>query len=213
MLNLILRLFIMYFVLTCFIRATGKRQIGEMELSELITAFLISELAVSPLTDTDIPLLYAITLIICLFALEVTISFLITKCPVAKRFFEGMPSILINNGTLDIKELAKQRMSVEELLSSLRLNEKSEVESISYAILEPNGRLSAFDKTSAPAFPLIVDGKVIKENLKVVNKDIKWLNSALRHANSTLESVFLLTATPEPSPKLYFIYKNVNKKN
>lgn len=95
MFPVLIRTLIIYITLIASIRLTGKRQVGEMQLSELITAFLISEVAASPLADPDIPLVYGVVPILLLISLEIVISFVTTKSVILKRMFAPPPTVLI----------------------------------------------------------------------------------------------------------------------
>ena len=143
------RTIIVYIFLVIAMRLTGKRQIGELQLSELITALLLSELAASPITNNNIPLSYAFVPILTLVCIEIINTFLVTKNVAARRFLDGVPNIIIKKGVLDQKELAKVRMSMEELFAELRLKDIYDISEVEYAILEQNGQLSVTPKTAS----------------------------------------------------------------
>lgn len=191
MTNILIRTVIIYLFLILFIRFTGKRQIGELQLSELVTTLLLSEVAALPITDGDIPLLHALIPIVFLMSLEVIISYFVTKFAPLKMFFDGSPSILIRNGTIDIKELSRQRISVEELISSLRQLEKPDISSLGFVFLEPNGQLSAFDSGTDIMLPVIVDGKFNYSTLHTLELDEKDIRKMLSDRQYTPESLFL----------------------
>ena len=210
MVMIFLRTIIMYIFLVVVMRLTGKRQIGELQLSELITALLLSELAASPITNNNIPLCYGIVPILTLICIEIINTFIVTKSQILKRFFDGVPSILINKGVLDQKELAKTRMSIEELTAELRLKDIYDLSEVEYAILEQNGQLSAAPKTAAKplsvgdmslvlpdkgiAHLLIVDGKISKYNLRLTGKTEIWLKKRIKaYGFADIDEVFLFT--------------------
>ncbi len=209
MLTILIRIILIYVLLIGTMRLMGKRQIGELQLSELVTTFLLSELAAAPITDDQIPLAFAIVPISVLLALEVIISFAVTKIPVLKPLFDGKPSVLIRRGELDIKEIGRVRISVEELLSQLRVAGVADISEVDYAILEQNGQLSVIPKRkdspptaaesktrvieSGIAHAVIVDSHISKHALKQLGHDRKWLESRLKHHHVTLDGVFLFT--------------------
>lgn len=127
------RTVIIYILLLAVIRLMGKRQIGELEVSELVTTLLLSELASQPISDSNIPLLNAVVPILVLLTAEVILSYVLTKSKAAKKLLNGTPSILINKGVLDQKELNKSRISVEELMGELRLKDISDISAVNYA--------------------------------------------------------------------------------
>ena len=102
-----MRTIIIYILLLAVIRLMGKRQIGELEVSELVTTLLLSELASQPISDSNIPLMNAVVPILVLMTAEVILSYILTKSKTAKKILNGTPSILVNKGILDQKELNK----------------------------------------------------------------------------------------------------------
>ena len=175
-------------------RLSGKRQVGELQLSELITAFLISEVATTPLTDPDMPILYALIPITTLLCLEVTVSYVTTKSVAIKRLFEPPPTVLIGKGKLNIDELKKQRLTADELISSLRLNNVSDINTVGYCFLEHNGQISSFSKDEVLALPVIVDGKIHNGHLKLVGRDENWIKARLREQKTDMSEVFIATS-------------------
>lgn len=209
MLTILIRIIIVYALLIGTMRLMGKRQIGELQLSELITTILLSELAAQPITDNEIPLAFAVIPVALLLSLEVIISFGVTKLPFLKPIFDGKPSVLIRRGELQFDEIARVRISIEELLSQLRIEGVPDISDVDYAILEQNGQLSVIPKrASSPAdakdanikvtesgiaHAIIVDSHISDHDLNVIGHDRKWLNSRLRHYRVTPKEVFLFT--------------------
>lgn len=209
MATVLIRTAIIYVLFTLAIRLMGKRQVGEMQLSELITTFMLSELAVNPIQDISIPIAYALIPLIFLFSMEVIMSFVVTKSSFFQKFFVGTPSIIIKNGVLNQKELSRLRISIGELLSELRLKDVASIEDVDYAILEQNGKLSVFLKSEkralsledikkkAPsqgiAHTLIADGEINSSELKALKLSEDEILGYLRRRNLELGQVFLLT--------------------
>ena len=127
-------------------RLMGKRQIGELEISDLITTLLVSEIASLPLTDLNIPVSHAIIPIILLLTFEVVSSTLLMKFPPIKKFISTRPTTLIDNGILYPDQLQKVRLTADELISEIRQNGISDIEEVQYAILEQNGKISIIQK-------------------------------------------------------------------
>ena len=182
--------FIYLFLLFCM-RISGKRQVGQLQISELITAFLISDIAATPIYDKSIPLPHAIVPIIVLIILEVAISYITTKSSLFKRLLEPAPAVIISNGKLDIDEMKKQRLTVEELISSLRMNNAADISNIKYCFLENNGQISFFNKDDSLTLPVIVDGDIHENNLKIMGKNKRWLNEKLKEQNTTKDEIFI----------------------
>ena len=204
---ILLRTLILYVLLVIVMRISGKRQIGQLQLSELVTTLLISEIAANPIVSPHTPLFHAILPILFVALLELVISFLVTRSGLIKKIFEGSPSILIRHGSIDQNELSRQRISLDELLSTLRQEGYPDPAEISFAILEQNGQVSVFDKSEegALAYPVIIDGKINPANLKAAGKNENWIDKQLQAQNCALNDVFLLTVTDSGS--LYFVKK------
>lgn len=209
MLTILMRLIIIYTILIGTMRVMGKRQIGELQVSELVTTILLSELAAQPIADPQIPLIFAIIPIGALISIEVVISFAVTKIPFLKPIFDGKPSILISKGKLNTAEILRVRISLEELLSQLRIAGVADIGEVDYAILEQNGQLSVITKKHASppsaddlqvkvsesgiAHALIVDSEVSDFNLKQIGRSRGWLEKRLSHYKIKLADVMLFT--------------------
>lgn len=217
MITILFRTIIIYIVLIGVMRLMGKRQIGELDLSELITTLLLSELAVTPIADNNIPFAHALVPVIVIISLEIFLSYIITKSNLMKKLFGGRPSYIIRGGQLDQKELAKLRLSIDELLGEARLKDIADISEINYAILECNGRLSVFPKTTLPpsdpnvdrgvAHPLVIDGYVSRENLTRVGHDEAWLMKRLGDRKLRPRDVFLFTIDDSGTENLIYKYK------
>lgn len=146
MLTILLRTAIIYILLISVMRLMGKRQIGELEISDLVTTFLISEIASLPISDPELPLSHAIVPIVVLLNLEIGISLLNSRFPKFKFLFTARPSTLIRDGKLCQKALSDARLSFDELFSELRQQGVDDISQIKYAILEQNGNITVIQK-------------------------------------------------------------------
>lgn len=144
----LIRLVLVYILLTLTVRFMGKRQIGEMQMSELVVAFMLSELAAMPITDAGIPLLYSILPILLLAVLEILTSFAFLHMPQLARLIAGTPQVIIRDGQIDRRMLRASRMTLSELMGELRLAGYGDPDDIAYAILEENGRLSVIARAA-----------------------------------------------------------------
>ncbi|MBQ2732917.1 MAG: DUF421 domain-containing protein [Clostridia bacterium] len=210
-LNSVIKAFAIYFGLMIAMKLLGKRQAGEMRLSELITTLLISELATAPILERELPVHIPISALITILLLEFITSFLALKIPFVRELVEGKPSALINRGRLDKKELRRARMSVDELLSEMRLQGISEPEDIYCATLESNGKMSFILKSDARpltfsdlhlpceekgvAHAVITAGRVDHAELKACGRNEQWLSNLLKEKNAALSDVLLCTVT------------------
>ncbi len=178
-------------------RLSGKRQIGEIQISELVTTFLLSDIASYPLTDPAIPLLNAIIPIFTIIPLEIIFSFLTTKSARLKKILDGNPGIIILHGKIQKGEMSRARLSMEDLLCELRLKNISCVDEVDYAILEQNGQISVFSKKEAPlSHAVVIDGALNEALLKKIGRNKHWLYQTMQERNiNDLRNVFLLSVT------------------
>lgn len=206
-----IRTVIMFSVLFASMRIMGKRQLGELEPIELTVAILISNLAAQPLADVGTPLIYGLVPVLTLFCLQVTITLVSAKSIRFRRLLGGSPTVIIENGVIDQKELKASRVSLDELFAELRGMGYTDAAEIKRAVLETDGSLSVipYDRY-APITPdvlgvnvsekklptaVISDGRVLSANLKSLGLNEKWLFSQLRKKGiKNPAEVFLMTA-------------------
>ncbi|MCR5663723.1 MAG: DUF421 domain-containing protein [Oscillospiraceae bacterium] len=220
-----LRTLIIYFALLATMRLLGKRQLGEMELSEFVVAALIADLAAHPLQDIGIPMLNGLVPIVTLFCCEVLISGLSLKSIKLRTLLFGRPSRLIRKGVIDQTEMRKNRFTLDELLQELRSQGVSDVSKVDEAILETDGRLTVLLypselpptaammglKAEGGASPVILvsDGRILDESLRALGRDREWLEKRLReHGARDAKSVYLLTA--DEGGRIYFAKKEAS---
>ena len=176
----------------------GKRQISELEVSELVSTLLISEIASVTIDDPDIPLLNAIIPILFIFATEVILSTIKNKSEKLKRTIEGRPVYIIYKGKLLQKALTENRISINELLSEMRIQGIGDISEINYAILEQNGSLSILKNgDSSIAHSIIIDGEIIYDTLKSIGYNEEWMNKELKKYKTTKNNIFLMTVTDD----------------
>lgn len=215
-----LRALIIYFLIIVSLRFMGKRQIGELQPTELVVTILISEVAAVPLDDADSPLFATFIPVAVLICLEVIISGISMKSMKFRRILTGKPIIVINDGVIDQKALKSTRISVSDLLDSLRLKGYFDVSKIKFAVIEMNGQISVMPKEeNAPLcaeninlnlpkkeipFTLISTGTIIKNHFKEVGVNEKEIKKRLKKENLTQEQVLLMTCDKN---KNYYIVK------
>lgn len=209
MLRLVIHSVTIYFFLILAMRLMGKRQLGELQLSELITTFLLSEIASTPITNREFPLHYAIISMSIIIFFEIVIPILMFRFTFLKRLIEGKPSYIIFKGKLSQKEMKKNRITIEELLASLRTMSVADISELEYLILEPNGQLSYFPKSTSRgvtvedlklsvkdkgvAHPLVIDKVICEKNIRKLGISHEVLSEMLSRYNVSPEDVFLMT--------------------
>ena len=167
MVAIVIRCLIMYILLTFSMRIMGKRQIGELDVGDLVSTLLISELAAIPIDDPDIPLLNAVIPILLLISLEIIISTIKNRSRLIKKAVEGRPVYIIYKGRILEDELIKNRISINELLGEMRGQNIFDISEIKYGIIEQNGIISFFKNSDTEfAHSLIIDGELLSDTVK-----------------------------------------------
>lgn len=142
MLTIIIRTVLIYIVVTAAIRIMGKRQVSDMQTSELVITFIISQTAALPLEDVERPLLNSLIPIMMIIAIELIISLVMMKSRRARSLICGHPIVVIKDGKIIESQLRRLRISYEDLYSLLRAKNMSDEKGVQYGIIEPNGTLS-----------------------------------------------------------------------
>ncbi len=226
MLIVAIRTFIMYFALLVALRLMGKSELSKMSPFQLVVVFMIAELAAIPIDSIDASLINGLMSIFMLVFLQILLSFISTKSEMFKTIISGRPTLLIEGGKLNIKELSHQRITITDLMEQLRIKSCPSISDVEFAVLESNGELSVIKKSgkqpltpddmkmtaSKPVFPSIIisDGNLYEENLALVGIGMNEFEDKLRKVNITsFGDVFL--AFCDGSKKLH-IY-TADKKN
>lgn len=205
------RTIILYLILMVGLRLMGKRQIGELEPSELVLTLIISDLAAVPMQDFGIPLVNGVFPIVTLLCLSMLLSFFSLKSIRFRSLVCGRPALIVREGKLLQENMARNRFTVDELFEQLRGQGYSSLRDIKYAILETSGQVSVLPYAkAAPMTPqaagvtvaedvtlpvlLINDGHVMDHNLAACGRDRAWLDKELHARRLTSpRQVFLMT--------------------
>ena len=162
-----------------------------MQPFELVIAIMIADLASVPMSDTGIPITNGIIPILALLLIQLIISIINLKSIWGRKVLCGMPSILIFRGKIDEKLMKKEKFTINELQERLRQNNIFNIADVEYAILETSGQLTVIQKpekrNTIPEdfgitpeyegipYDLVIDGKIMYENLKAIGRNYKWL--------------------------------------
>ncbi|MEW9700099.1 DUF421 domain-containing protein [Paenibacillus sp. SI8] len=196
-LTIFLRTVLIYFVVFLMLRIMGKREIGKLSLFDLVISIMIAEIAVFVLEDARKPLMDGLVPMLTLVLIQVAIAFITLKSRTVRVLFDGKPSVLIENGSINREEMKKHRYNLDDLMLQLRQNKIMSIADVEFAILEPSGKLSVVEKEEKEAvkvadglkgtiryeglpLPLIMDGKVQDENLEKLGKTRFWLKNQLQ---------------------------------
>ena len=183
-----------YLLITVIYRIMGKREVGELSIMDLIVSIFIAELAAISIDNYKQNIFLSVIPIIALVIVQLVVSRVSLKSSKVRSILDGDPSMIIERGKVNFKEMLKQRYNLDDLLVQLRNRGIKSIEEVDYAILETRGKLSVFkrddDKNRVYAIPIIIDGKVQKDVLYQIGKDMPWLLEMLSRENYQLEDVF-----------------------
>lgn len=189
---------VMLYVLVVFaVRLMGKRQLGELQPSELVITILISNVATLPLEDPDIPVMTGVTPILSLVCFEVLMSWLILRFPSLRKTVSGSPRTVVSGGRIDPEVMRELRFSVDDLMTALRGKDVFDPGEVQYAIVETNGSVSVLTKSSSGGDPPVVvisDGTVISAAAESCGLEEGRLEKLLGRYGLITEDVFLMTA-------------------
>ena len=203
----VIRTVILYLLIMAAMRLMGKRQLGELQPSELVVTLLLSDLAAVPMQENGLPLLNGVLPILVLVSLELLISGAMLKSPLITKWVSGSPVPIIRDGVPDVEALRRLRMTVEDLDESLRQQSIFDLRRVQYALVETNGHISAFCYPDQPedkdlAVVVVSDGKPCDWGMRLCGLSEEALDRILRKKKCPIEDVFLLTVTAGGKPYL-----------
>lgn len=206
----LIRAVILYIVITFSLRLMGKRQLGELQPSELVVTILISNIAAIPVEDSSVPMIMGIVPILTLVCLDVIMSGIMLKSAKVRKLMIGSPRIIISEGDILQKEMKRLRYTVDDLTEAMREEQIFDINQIHYAIVETTGKINfllkkdyqpaerqdvqAGGSTDNPPSVIIRDGITDKEQLRLLGLGDQWLTKILRENNVGIKGVFLMTA-------------------
>lgn len=214
-----LRTVFLYLVLIAIIRFLGKRQLGQMEPSEVVVTMVVADLASISMQDSSVPISSSLIPILAVLGMELILSALSLRSVFLRKLLCGKPVILIENGKFLQDNMRKTRITLDELTSQLREKDVLDISSVQYAILETGGNLSVFpfpeqrpasakdagitpQKQSLP-ITVISDGRLFLDDLKRAGKDRRWLDKVLKEHKTSIKETWLLTVDRENNIQFY----------
>lgn len=217
MLIIVIRTLLLYTAVIFSLRIMGKRQIGELQPSELVVAIMISDLATVPMASVDIPLLSGVVPVLTLIIAEVITSYLSLKSRRIRKFITGEPSIVVYDGIINESELERLRFNINDLLEELRFAGFYDVADVEVAVIETSGKLSVIPRDQARTVTVedmrlsgvrhdglpctvITDGQLNRNELERSGKNEKWLAAELKkHGAESAADVFIASISAEGS--------------
>ena len=208
MLVTLVRGLILYIFIIICMRFMGKRQLGELQPTELVITILLSEIASIPMENNDVPMINSIFAALLLVCLEIINSVIIMKSTKIRYLLQGKPAVVINDGVLDQKKLKALRFTADDILDQLRQKDIFEISQVQYAVVETNGSLSVMKKqqydspvnenfgikSSPQGIPVLVinDGKYIESAIKDSGFEMKAIEKILRKEKVEVKDIIIL---------------------
>ena len=222
--SVLLRALSSLLVLFLVTKILGKKQVSQLSLFDYVIGISIGNFAAEMTINLESEEFYGILAVIIFGLIAYLVSILTMKSIKLRRFFMGTPTILIQNGKILDNNFHKVKYDINDMLEQCRIKGYYDISDIEYAIVEANGELSVLPKeTNRPLTPcdmqlnvkkeglcanVIIDGKVMKQNLSIINKDEEWLNHELKIKGKNLKDVLL--ATVDVNEKVIFYERNKN---
>ena len=209
MLVIFIRTIVLYILVLVVMRLMGKREIGQMQPFELAIAIMIADLASTPMADSGIPITNGIIPILGLLFMHLIISIMNLKSIKIREIICGKPAILIYRGKIDEEVLKRENFTINELQERLRGNNVANIGDVEYAILETSGQVNVIQKPEKRnvtpedlnlqpdyegiPYDLVVDGKVMNKNLRLVGKNYNWLKKQVEKFGIKPEEALVVT--------------------
>lgn len=206
-----IRTLIIIITLMILMRLMGKREIGEMQPYEFIITLIIADLACIPMADVSIPLTYGIVAIVCVFLLHQILTILEQSGSFVRRIISGKPSVVINRDGVNVLELRRNNLGIDDLIESMRTAGYFTFDDLSYAIYETNGSLSAFPNNqkqeTSSSLPLLIvaEGKLEKHNLSMIKCQKEEIVEYIKSLKSSLKNTEVMTV--DGTGRVYFKQK------
>ncbi|MBE6158151.1 MAG: DUF421 domain-containing protein [Firmicutes bacterium] len=190
----ILKTLFFYILITIMYRVMGKREVGELSVMDFIVSLFIAELAAISIDKHDENIFMSLIPMILLVVIQIGLAKITLKNSKVRSIIDGNPSVIINRGKVNFKEMLKQRYNLDDLLVQLRSEGVKSIEEVDYAILETSGRLSVFKKeddlSRSYPLPIIIDGEVQEDALIQIKKNRVWLDRYLEKENYIIKDIF-----------------------
>lgn len=209
MLIVIIRSVLLYFVIVLSLRLMGKKQLAQLQPSELVTTILISNIATLSLEDLSVPMIYGIIPILMIVSMDVIMSYVMLKSSNIRRMVTGTPQIIISDGKIDQQVMKRLRYTIDELMEAMRECMIFDLSEVQYAIVETTGKINFFQKSCYrnvekgdldikqtncnPPFLLIRDGEINVPALSHFEGGRTRLIKLLSEKSLTAKDIFIMT--------------------
>ena len=199
-------------IILILIRIMGKRELGQLNVFDIIISFMISEIFSNAIAEPHNNIFLALFPILVIFIVQILISYTVLKSKKIRNVIESKPSIIIDNGVVNYTEMKKQRYNISDLLQQVREEGVDDLREISFAILESNGALSVIKKTDQKLlspFPIISDGELLSQIIEKLNIEESYINmQVINNGYHSYKEVFM--AFIDLNKNLVFFSKKSN---
>ena len=226
LIDVVIRALLSLITLFLITKMLGKKQVSQLSLFDYVIGISIGNFAAEMTINLESQEMNGIVAVLVFGIIAYLVSYLSMKSIKARRFFVGVPSIIIDNGTFIQKNLMKYKMDINDVLEQLRINGYFDLKQVKYALLEANGTISVLpNEEYRPVTPndmklkvskeglvanVIIDGKIMYENLKNIKKDENWLLKQLKiQGIKDLSNILLTTVDIDEKVVVYKKVKNI----
>jgi uncharacterized membrane protein YcaP (DUF421 family) len=187
----------------------GKRQIGELQPTELVITLLLSEIIAIPIQETNVPLFNTLIAVFLLVGFEIFASIFNMKSIKFRNLIQGHPLIVIDDGKIDQKLIKQLRFTIDDLLEALRQKDVFDISQVQYAIVETNGQMSVLLKPEYEPVTredlkinpqqtklqclVVADGQMILQDFDICKTNEKKLYGLLKKNKVKLNDIMLMT--------------------
>ena len=223
--NICFRTILVLIILFFITKMMGKKQISELNFFDYVVGITIGSIAADISLDIEKNMIAGIAALFIYGFISYIISFVSIKSILARRFFIGVPTVLVEKGKIIESGLKKSKIDVNDLLMEARENGYFNLDEIDYALMEVNGNISFLPKEKEKPVTkrdmkikcsnegltvnAIIDSKYMVNNMKAINKDKEWLDHELK-VNGYDNYDNILLATIDNNYKVTIYEKNVN---
>lgn len=197
MLIITIRTVILYLLIVFSLRLMGKKQLGELQPSELVTTIMISNIATLALEDPSTPMLIGAVPILMIVSLDVIMSGILLKNTLIRKAVSGTARVIIANGEIDQKELKNLRYTIDDVTEAMREQGIFDISQVQYAIVETTGKINFLQKEEPAKDPpeiIIRDGEINSDGLRRTRLGEGWVKQILKENNTEISKVFIMSA-------------------
>lgn len=197
MLIITIRTILLYLLIVFSLRLMGKKQLGELQPSELVTTIMVSNIATLALEDASVPMLMGVVPILMIVCLDVIMSGITLKSLTVRKIISGSVRVIISDGVIDQKELKNLRYTIDDVTEAMREQGIFDISQIQYAIVETNGKINFLQKENPPKNPpevIVKDGIINTDGLSRVKLGEGWVKEILKENGTEISSVFIMSA-------------------